>query len=923
MNNDKEGGREDFQVDRRTDRAVESLTGTCRKERRRHPMLEDDSKDLLDQFVDLALRGEISDVETFLKDQPNVTTAEQERIHALARMLLWNTPASSCELGGATTPLPGGVRKDGTCNLPEELLKDYRIIRRLGAGGAGEVFLAKQRSVGRRVALKLLHPGHVGSAEAVHRFEREARAIGKLQHRNIVSVYDTGVVDGRPYIVMEFIPGLGLNEILSRERAGGGGLEKGQVERWGIELSQALSCAHEAGIVHRDVKPANIRIRPDGTALLLDFGLAREEQIETLTIPGAFRGSPIYASPEQIHAQGDLDCRTDIYSLCVTLYECVTGRTPFTGATTQQIFYEVLSREPVPPRQLNRTLSTDLETVILKGIEKEPGHRYPTANQLGEDLTAILEDRPIRARRVGPVTRAYKWSRRHRGATVAILLFWIVAFFGPVIFGVREKIAREAIQKQEIETEFQRKSAVAALKEVSKAKTLLRHQLDEVRRLSDIKLLRESILDASDLWPLLPERIPDLDRWLMEAKRLSSRIPLHQETLDRLEPLATQDPKTSEFHFEEEGDAWQHQILVELMAGLSDYDELIVDVEERRDFATAVAKSTITGEGVRATWSQAITAIKDTPAYGGLQIKPQLGLIPLGPDPDSGFWEFGHLQSGSLPTRNPETGKLDFQVESCLVFVLLPGGTFRMGATPPTAANPLGHPNVDPFARSEESPVHEVSLGPFFISKFEMTQAQWIRIANENPSAYAPGYEIEGVRRTELHPVEQTSLEDCLEMLRRLNLTLPTEAQWEYAARGGTTTIWWTGNEKESLQGATNLLDNYCKTHGGPASWNYETWLNDGYTVHAPAGTYRPNPFGLHNTIGNVAEWCLDDKMGYQSRPREGDGLREEGGTRSRIYRGGAFSDSASVVRAASRFFSLPDVRLLAVGLRPGRKIDR
>src|SRR5262249_43552536 len=157
--------------------------------------------------------------------------------------------------------------------------------------------------------------------------------------------------------------------------------------------------------------------------------------------------------------------------------------------------------------------------------------------------------------------------------------------------------------------------------------------------------------------------------------------------------------------------------------------------------------------------------------------------------------------------------------------------------------------NADPDCVADESPVTEVSLNPYFLSKYEMTQGQWLHFAGSNPSYWYAGFRLGGKAVTLRNPVEQVSAKDCTNVLSRLGIELPTEAQWEYGARAGTDTPWWTGSERTSLQGAANLADQFCKTHSGAAGWSYEEWLDDGYTSHAPVGTYRANSFGLHDVL--------------------------------------------------------------------------
>lgn len=245
-----------------------------------------------------------------------------------------------------------------------------------------------------------------------------------------------------------------------------------------------------------------------------------------------------------------------------------------------------------------------------------------------------------------------------------------------------------------------------------------------------------------------------------------------------------------------------------------------------------------------------------------------------------------------------------------------------MGAVSPSEESPLGTPNVDPHTKSSEGPIHTVTLNPFFIGKYEVTQGQWKRFTKENPAAYSPGRTIGGNVHDFRHPVELIGWKDTNQVLEKLDLSLPTEAQWEYAIRAGTRTVYWTGDAKESLQGGANLSDRYCHENEGPKSWQYEAWLNDGYTVHAPVGTYRANAFGLHDMAGNVWEWVRDRQADYSQAVREGDGFRQSADNSPRVFRGGGFRATAIHARSAERYgLYAPDYTAYDVGARASRPI--
>jgi formylglycine-generating enzyme required for sulfatase activity len=347
-------------------------------------------------------------------------------------------------------------------------------------------------------------------------------------------------------------------------------------------------------------------------------------------------------------------------------------------------------------------------------------------------------------------------------------------------------------------------------------------------------------------------------------------------------------------------------------------------MRRRVEFAETIEERSRSGEEAGRRWEEAIEAIAASPAYGGLTLAPQLGLLPLGVDPDSGLWEFAHLQTGEPAVRGAD-GKLVLIEATGLVLVLIPGGTFWMGAQ---KWDPAGH-NHDPGAQGNEGPPHEVTLSPYFLSKYEMTQGQWERFVGRNPSNYGPqNYDSSLWNRerrgwSALHPVEQVGWPDCMLVMERLGLSLPSEAQWEAGARGGASSVYWTGNDAASLLGAANLSDEYGKRNGNAPWLVWERNFDDGNSVHAVVGSYRANGFGLHDLHGNVWEWCLD---GYDSNAYSPDRPRDPvvpwTGSASRVGRGGSFYGTASDARSAARYNATPEYRNSTLGLRPAKGVE-
>src|SRR5213592_2622178 len=287
---------------------------------------------------------------------------------------------------------------------------DYELLEVIGRGGQGVVYRARQKSLNRTVALKVIGLGHWATEAHVKRFRREAEAAASLEHPCIVPIHEVGERDGACYFSMRFVEGGQLDEILKREP-----IQPRRAVELIVKLARTVHYAHEHGILHRDIKPGNILLDENGEPHLTDFGLARlldTQSSVTRTID--VLGTPSYMAPEQAAGETTkLSKATDVYGLGAVLYQLLTGHPPFAGGTTYETIRLLRDTEPRPPRSLNPKIDRDLSTICLKCLEKDPKRRYPSALALAEDLERWLGHEPILARRTGIFARGKKWVQRN------------------------------------------------------------------------------------------------------------------------------------------------------------------------------------------------------------------------------------------------------------------------------------------------------------------------------------------------------------------------------------------------------------------------------------------------------------------------------------------------------------------------------
>jgi serine/threonine protein kinase len=539
--------------------------------------------DLVEELTARFQAGEPVDLEACLREHAEYADRLRPLLPALT--LLGEVSRSGPHLkadllAGADGPEP-----------PSGVLGDFRIVREVGRGGMGVVYEAEQVSLGRRVALKVLPLAGGLDPRQLQRFRNEARAAAGLHHTNIVPVHAVGSERGVHFYAMQLIEGRTLAAVVKDRKSGiedrgspatpvastaearaAGTTERTprsstldppsaffrQVAELAAQAAEALDYAHQMGVVHRDIKPANLMLDGRGAVWITDFGLAQLQTDAGLTLTGDLLGTLRYMSPEQALAKRvPIDHRTDVYSLGATLYELLTLRPVFDGADRQDLLRQIAFDDPAAPRRLNRAIPAELETVVLKALEKNPADRYATAQEMADDLRRMLADKPIQARRPTLLQRARKWARRHRdvvGTAAAVLLLAGFVGFVALAIGYAELDAAylaEAVQLKKAEEaakaeQAATKKALDAAESESKAKTaaesaavaeglakLKAEKAAAAEKLAN-ELAQKRLGQLEKANEILVSIFRDLDPYSAKKERLS----LHDQLVERLNQAA-------------------------------------------------------------------------------------------------------------------------------------------------------------------------------------------------------------------------------------------------------------------------------------------------------------------------------------------------------------------------------------------------
>jgi serine/threonine protein kinase/formylglycine-generating enzyme required for sulfatase activity len=700
---------------------------------------------------------------------------------------------------------------------------------------------------------------------------------------------------------------------------------------------------------------------------------AGDGEVGPMTLEGAVIGTPGYIPPEQAAGRLDeVDERSDVYAVGAMLYQLLTGSAPYVELgkplAPAAVLRAVLAGPPEPVLAISPEAPVELAAICEKAMARDRLERYASIREAGDDLRAFLENRVVRAHRTGPLVELRKWVVRNKLTAASMAAGLVLAMAGLAAAGLIESRAKDdlfrltdAPRLATLEAEGEKlrglswNHAAPIRTWLAEARSLVanlpsyREILDRVRRRGsrsqpptmatipqwhplagtarernaevvhrNLDLRRLARLREQPEAPTLA-----LSRPVIEA-RIQTLAGLRDEAMRERDSILASVAAFGHYSFRDPRDQGYHNTLANLVVRL----ELL---EAREPAPGLVPQLEDVIEWVRVSmrdlgsrWEEAIAAVSGEgrhPLYAGVRLEKQVGFAPLGPDPVSGLWEFAFLPSGKPPQRGAGGG-LDFTDESALVFVLLPAprsGEVE-GDDPEAAGN--GGENA-PAAGGRAGGRRARNQGPYFISKFEMTQGQWLRLTGRNPSHFGQHVDAAGRKHNLLHPVEGITWREARDALELHGLRLPSVVQWEHAARAETATAWSTGEARESLADHANLRDRTAREAAGIRGADVEEWLADGYLLHAPAGSFLPNAFGLHDTVGNVWEWTATPAGVPRGSPPPATAGPAQGARPldDRFICGSSFLDTAEEARAGVRTAVHVSTASGTLGVRPAMEL--
>jgi len=865
------------------------------------------------------------------EDVRKLAAAEAETPHDQAR-----DSTKSFVGQGQETVVPQLMAKRNVVRGLEGRFGRYRIIRALGKGAMGTVYLAEDTQIERQVALKTPHFTEDPTGEQMVRFFREARAAGNLRHPHICPIYDFGQIDGRHFISMAYIEGRPLSAFIQPDNQ--------QPERQILllvrKLALALQEAHDQGVVHRDLKPANIMVDKKGEPIIMDFGLAqqtRRNEDVRLTQTGNILGTPAFMSPEQVEGEPDkIGPSTDQYSLGVILYELLTGELPFRGSIAA-VMGQILTKEPLPPSQRRPDLDARIEAVCLKMMAKNPAQRFRCLKAASDEISSILKSPAAKAaskeQPASPPTSSPPGdpTRADAGASQVLKSLKQKTLTEKDLESL-EELARKCYSRRDFEQVIQ-----------------IIERIPEKRRNAALRALLEKSREKADEVSFLicdidgAERLNDRQRALKKADELLKIKPGHHRAREIQEKFAGYGAGgaarigllkqfTQPWH---EGGWIPWSALAFGLAVFGVMAGVIIVWLGRTAVVIDVKDPGITVEvndrqvTINVPGEQSIKVEPGAQlvkiSYAGLETVTKSFTLDKGKTRRLTVKVLDNklvadLEGEIAPPAATNEEKIATAAEPTLKSTATLPPTSNSAATlPPTFKNSLGMEFVlVPKGKSwlgggggtpGDKPV--VIAQDFYLDKYEVTQEEWEKVTGVNPSCFcrtgSGKDQVKDISNEELKllPVEQVSWDHAQLFLQALNerekeagwqYRLPKEAEWEYACRGGPTSSKFDSAYNFYLDKPTNQLL--------PKQANF--WHGKGLKRTCKVGSYQPNRLGLYDMHGNAHEWCDDSEQTADGASR-------------RVHRGGGWNANSEDCRAARRGTYPPSARDGALGLRVAR----
>ena len=764
-----------------------------------------------------------------------------------------------------------------------EQLGRYEILDELGRGAMGVVYKARDPNIDRMVAIKVISPeagmDPARAKELRERFQREARAAGRLSHPNIVTVFDASEDQGRAFLVMEFVEGTTLDSMVNA----GHTFTLEDVASIGMQVAQGLDYAHQNGIVHRDIKPANIMFTKSGTAKIADFGIARLAET-SVTRTGLAVGTPNYMSPEQV-AGHKVDGRSDQFSLAVMLYELLCGEKAFPGDTLTTVLYRIMQEDPRPIRQINPALPETVDAVLRKAMAKNPDDRYSLAVDMARDLQMLASGGTVSVANAGPslgatmaegidVRTLAGVQPRTRAASAGDATMAMDAVAGPVrpsrrspwlLIGAGGIAALSigigvwlwsrptatpppgavSVQAPAPIVEASKPTSPPAPEEKSKPKP---------PQLQELILAKEVRPDGRPVGPSKQFAASDTQVALLaRGSNLTEQIPVRVKWFD---PDGKEVPPSGVPKLVLDGKGGWRAVAEVALAGGAKPGRWKAEFTLGDEINQALS-FTVTPPAVAA------------PAPAPAPVEVAKAPAPTAPPPPA-------QPAGPRPGQTQKRGKDEAEM------ALVPAGSFTMGDT-------FG--DGDPA----EKPTASVALKAFWLDRFEVTFDQFAKFVQAG--GYKPQGNWEQLRsRGGNHPVINVTWNDAVAYCRWADKYLPSEAEWEYAARG---------TEGRKYPWGSQWDPNRARFRG-----------NKGTATAAPVGSY-PNgasPFGIQDLAGNVWEWTASLEKPYPYVATDGREDLRTGG--SRVTRGGSWLGDSEFLRTTARDFLSPTSKNDKLGFR-------